>query len=269
MSHGQRTQAYEGLPSGDDSMEAFGLTLPDMVTSEPARGSILLGPRPLAPRIRLFLQTLREALEYSLDLKTSRWEFAVEWQALRRFGVTPSDLRWLAARGMIESGLEVTKLSSPERSFQSCQQLVISKRTCFVLTDAGEELLASGLLADGSRLVDADWPANESSAEDAAAVLRPHWDHDRLELRLGSTVLRQFKLPSADEERVLAAFEERGWPRRIGSPLPAGGDFRRLVECVAALNWRLRRPLLHFGCNEQGHEVTWEFRSGNGRTSGL
>lgn len=244
-------------------MDALGLTVPDVATNVPGRGSILPGPRPLPARISLFLNSLNEALAYARDLRTSRWELAVEWDTLRRFGVTPSDLRWLAGRGLVESGLEVTTPSSRQRSFHPCQQLMISKRTCFVLTDAGEELLARR-----SRLVDADWPASDSPSEDRSAATLPQWDHDRLELRLGTTVLRQFKLPSADEERVLAAFEERGWPHCIGSPLPAGAEYRRLVECVTALNWRQRRPLLHFGCSEPGNQVTWEFRHDNGRTNG-
>ena len=247
-------------------MDALGLTVP-AAANEPVHGSVLLGPRPLPMRIQLFLNALREALEYALDLNTSRWEFAVEWDALRRFGVTRSDLRWLSARGLIESGLEASKPECQLRSFQHCQRLVVSRRTCFVLTDAGEELLADGLLANRSRLEDADWPTSDSPPENDSAAALPQWDHDRQELRLGSTVLRQFKLPSADEERVLAAFEERGWPHRIGSPFPAEGDRQRLIECVVALNWRLRRPLLHFEVSEQDLEVTWTFRHGNGTTN--
>ncbi len=248
-------------------MDAFGLTLPDAAANGPARDSVLPGRRPLPPRIRLFLKALREALDYAHDLRTSRWEFAVEWDAMRRFGVTPSDLRWLAGRGLIESRLEVTQLSSPQRSFQPCQPMMLSKRTCFVLTDAGEELLAGVRPLGGVRL-GAEWPECDSPSDTSADAMLPQWDHDRLELRVGSTVLRQFKLPSADEERVLAAFEELGWPHRIGCPLSAGGEYQRLVECVAALNWRQRQPLLHFGCSEQGLEVSWEFRHDDGRASG-
>jgi hypothetical protein len=249
-------------------MDAFDLSVPAAAANEPANGSVLLGPRPLPMRIQLFLNALREAFDYARDLHTSRWEFAVEWDALRRFGVTRSDLRWLSARGLIESGLEVSKPDCQLRSFQHYQRLVVSRRTCFVLTDAGEELLAEGLLARRSRLEDPDWPTSDSLSENDSTAALPQWDHDRQELRLGSTVLRQFKLPSADEERILAAFEERGWPHRIASPLPAEGTNGRLAECVAALNWRLRRPLLHFDLSEQDREVTWEFRDGNGTANG-
>ena len=254
-------------------MEASGSTVPEVdvpevVSSGAAWESLLRGPRTLPVRIGTLLETLREALEYAHDLRASRWEFAVEWDVLRQFGVTPSDLRWLAGRGLIESGLEVTSPSSPQRSFQTCQQLVISKRSCFVLTDAGEELLANGRPPCSSRLVDRDWPSIAEPAEDSLHVALPQWDRDRLELRWGAMVLRQFKLPSADEERVLAAFEERGWPHRVSSPLPEDAERRRLADCVASLNWRQRRPLLRFGCGEQRREVTWELCPENGSNNG-
>ncbi len=253
-------------------MEMNVSTVPEAVVPEvcssTAWNSLLRGSRTLPRRIDTVLETLREALEYARDLNVNRWEFAVEWDILRPFGVTPSDLRWLAGRGLIESGLEVTSPSSPQRSFQPCQQLVISQRSCFVLTDAGEELLANGRPPGSSRLVDLDWPSIAAPAEDSLKVTLPLWDHDRLELRWGATVLRQFKLPSADEERVLAAFEERGWPHRVGSPLPEDAGGLRLVDCVASLNWRQRRPLLRFGCSEERREVTWEFCPEIGNNNG-
>ena len=53
----------------------------------------------------------------------------------------------------------------------------------------------------------------------AVVVRFPTWDRDRQELRWGDEVVKQFKVPSPNQETILAAFEEEHWPSRIDDPL--------------------------------------------------
>jgi hypothetical protein len=73
----------------------------------------------------------------------SPWEFAVEIESLLAEGLTTSDLRWLARKGYVEHAYEVTRPRDKTRRFQSCRNLALAKRTCFVLTEVGGQL-ASG-----------------------------------------------------------------------------------------------------------------------------
>ena len=52
---------------------------------------------------------------------------------------------------------------------------------------------------------------------------RPKWDPERQELRVGDLVVKQFKVPAANQERILAAFEADGWPVRSDDPQTHGG----------------------------------------------
>jgi hypothetical protein len=218
----------------------------------------------LSPRIKAALATLLEAHEYVRDLGSSPWEFAVELSALRRLRVSNSDLRWLVARGLVEHAVEVTRTGDAARGFRQPPRPVFSKRACFVLTPAGMELARE--LADQS----------DSSREPHAGALEikprlaiaaaqpgtPKWDRDRNELRVGSTVVKQFKLAAHDQEAVLAAFEEEAWAMRIDNPLAPLGEKssqRRLQEALESLNSAQRGPHFRFTEDANGQGVRWEF----------
>jgi hypothetical protein len=48
----------------------------------------------------------------------------------------------------------------------------------------------------------------------------PVFDVERRELRVGDVVVKRFRQPTPDQETMLLAFEEAGWPVRIDGPLP-------------------------------------------------
>jgi hypothetical protein len=47
----------------------------------------------------------------------------------------------------------------------------------------------------------------------------PIWDNVRRELRLAEVVAKRFRRPAKNQEVILAAFQEEGWPSRIDDPL--------------------------------------------------
>ncbi len=92
----------------------------------------------------------------------------------------------------------------------------------------------------------------------------PLWDRDRQQLRVGNQIVKQFKVPAINQEAVLAAFEEEGWPVRIDDPLapqPKIDPKRRLHDTINALNRNQRRSLLRFSGDGSGQGVRWEFIS--------
>ena len=54
--------------------------------------------------------------------------------------------------------------------------------------------------------------------------LIPTWDYDRRELRYGGQLIKHFKWKAINQERVLMAFEEEGWPDCIDDPLPPSAN---------------------------------------------
>ncbi len=92
---------------------------------------------------------------------------------------------------------------------------------------------------------------------------------------MGAAVVKQYKVPAPNQERVLAAFEEEGWPVHIDDPLPPSNDQdpkRRLHDTINSLNRNQKRSLLRFIGDGSGQGLRWELaangtngRSGNGR----
>ncbi len=89
----------------------------------------------------------------------------------------------------------------------------------------------------------------------------PRWDMVRRELAVDGQVVKRFRLPAPNQEAVLAAFEEEGWPLRIFDPLPPQGDVnpkRRLHETIKSLNQHRLARLIRFRGDGTGEGVFWE-----------
>jgi hypothetical protein len=98
--------------------------------------------------------------------------------------------------------------------------------------------------------------------------LVPFWDTYRRELRIGDRVVKRFRRPAKNQETILAAFQEDGWPPRIDSPL-SGRSARqamdRLHDAVKKLNRQLK-PLLRFLSDGLGQGIIWQLRRPPRRT---
>ena len=96
----------------------------------------------------------------------------------------------------------------------------------------------------------------------AEAPLVPRWDSLRRELVVEGQIIKRFRLPAANQEIVLAAFEEEGWPARIFDPLPPRDEQcpkRRLHETIKALNRSRLARLIRFCGDGTGEGVLWEW----------
>ncbi len=214
----------------------------------------------ISQRVLLVLVLLKDAQDYAQELDRSIWDFAVEISELRALGLTNSDLRWLVCKGLVDHGTDVTQPGEQARTFQSGCRLVFHEKTCFVLTQAGARFL-SDLTTRSSEL---DGVANSVQARNGVDVhetLKPRWDRERQELRVGHVVVKRFKVPAVSQQTVLAAFEEEGWPPHIYDPLaqsPNQNHKRRLHDTINSLNRNQKHQLIHFSGNGNGEGICWE-----------
>jgi len=78
---------------------------------------------------------------------------------------------------------------------------------------------------------------------------QPVWDRSRRELRLGNKLIKRFKWPAENQERVLDAFEDNGWPTHISDPLEPHDSIcpkRRLHDTTKCLNRKQINGLIKF-----------------------
>jgi hypothetical protein len=194
-------------------------------------------------------------------LGQDEWNFAVEIQALRNAGASNSDLRWLLGKGHVEHATEVTRPDDLCRRFRRDRSLRFNRKTCFVLMPSGAWLTCSTPLG---QLRAAGSPVPPYGPEGSAVADRslvPWWDRDRREVRLAGILVKQFKSPAPNQEAILAAFEEEGWPPRIDDPIsPQFGQDpkRRLHDTINALNRNQKTRLIDFLGDGSGQGVRWE-----------
>jgi hypothetical protein len=252
---------HEATPS----LQRPAATPPDVPADPQAEAA--RAPAPCLPPVyglHSTLSLLFEAYRYAQELDRDTWDFAVEIQALRAAGATHSDLRWLVCNDLVEHAGEAIGTGRHRRLFHQTGSLTFTERTCFVLTDRGVRIARPG---NGRAAVLDELPARTVTTR----TLVPHWDKDRQELRLGGCMIKQFKVPAPNQELILEAFEEDGWPPRIDDPLPRHPSLnakRRLHETITTLNRHHKHRLVRFLGDGSGEGVRWELlcsaANGNG-----
>lgn len=201
------------------------------------------------------IELLIQARECAIDAGASLLDFAVEIEHLSKTGLNASLLRWLMNKELIEHWRDITRDDQPSRELRP-GNMKFSESSCFILTERGYHLLLGGqandIAAKGCDLQGPFVARNETV---------PHWNPDRHELTLGGLLVKRFRLPSANQEKVLEVFEEEEWPPRIDDPLAPFGNAnpkRRLHDCIRNLNRNQRNPLLRFRGDGTGEGVLWE-----------
>ncbi|MDA1051990.1 MAG: response regulator [Planctomycetota bacterium] len=89
---------------------------------------------------------------------------------------------------------------------------------------------------------------------------RPSWQLATKELIFGGVLIKQFSRASENQECVLAAFEEEGWPPRIDDPLPPRDEVdmkERLRATVRSLNHRHLQEVIRFYADGTGTGYRW------------
>jgi hypothetical protein len=229
---------------------------------QPAYESTTTGDAALPAGVEKALSALLRAYEYAHELRHSGWEFAVALSELRFADFTSSDLRWLACRGYVELAVETTTNGARQRSFRPARRTVIAEKTCAVLTEPGARFARSRhprqpeRPSRGPRTI----PLNACPRKDEPGP-RPRWDESRRQLRVGGLLVKHFRQPAPNQEIILSAFEEEGWPPRIDDPLsprPDRDSRLHLHETIVNLNRYHRDRVIRFFGDGKGEGVCWE-----------
>lgn len=221
--------------------------------------------------IHKVFQKLSRALKFSMDCDRSRWDFAVQILDLDHDGVSHETLRWMLGKGLIDHAIESGDARGIGRVFESPGAFAFNSRSCFVLTSRGLEFESSEPAA-ASFLPAED--GNGSGSSEAAGrpkadfqkvreIIVPQWDPDRHELWLAGNLVKRYRVRAVNQECLLAAFEEDGWPSRIDDPLPPileADSKRRLSDAIKGLNRRQVNSLIRFSGDGTGEGVLWELR---------
>ena len=265
------------------------------------RGKANFYPSASGTELRLGFHQLVQAWRYADELACDRWEFAVELERLLAVGLTTSDLRWLIKRGLVENRRETTTVESAHRSFAPPEKnTAFTPATCFILSDQGIQDLESNesdLPANTLRFVSAMVSADEGGQKPSYRSLVsagatefelsqyekqpvntnagfgrnpqtnavPNWDRVARLLLVGETVVKRYRVPSPNQEALLDAFQEEGWPASIDdplTPLPDQQPKRRLRDTIKCLNLNQATRLLRFRGDGTGQRVLWELMAG-------
>ena len=230
-----------------------------------------LSDREIYDKFQTAVASLLAAYRYAEDTNCSPWDFAVEVSRLRDLGLSNSELRWLVQKGFVEHAREITVPGEDGRQFQPTGNLTFTKRTCFVLTEAGvaHANLSHGQLAFFCKAV-RDSAGCGVQATPAGPLVangrtprpgKPHWDVDTRELRIAGKLVKRFKWPAVNQETVLAVFQEEDWPHHIDDPLPPQPEQDpkgRLSDTIKCLNRKQQHALIHFRGDGTGEGVIWE-----------
>ncbi len=206
--------------------------------------------------IQQALQKLARAWQFSIDCDRSKWDFAVELADLNALGVSHDELRWLIGKDLVEHAQEVEAVQGIGRSFESPGGFTFSGKSCFVIT-----ALARDLVGDSNSCAIAKTTA---ATPVSTTAVSPVWDDQRHELRVGQVLVKRFKWRATNQEAVLSAFEEDGWPARIDDPLPPIADTdpkRRLSDTIKCLNRKQQNALVRFSGDGTGEGVLWDLVS--------
>jgi hypothetical protein len=236
-------------------------------------------PLTLDSNLRAGLARLLKAYDYSLDAKTDVWDFALEIDALYAQGLMISDLRWLVVKGLVMHGWEMSDLNDRHRSFRPSDGLKFVAETCMVLTPKGAAFAREFLreyagAGQANSALDASAASHREIAPAPQDLLvvretgvpapeKPRWDAARRKLCVAESIVKRFRVPAPNQEAILDAFEEEGWPAQIDDPLPFREDIdprTRLHDAINRLNGCQEQPLLHFHGNGSGTGISWEFR---------
>ena len=230
------------------------------------------------------LHRLREAYDVAFTCGRDAWDFSVELSQMQKVGVETHVLRLLICKDWIIHKRETAQGEEGRRIFESVNSLVLSDQSCFVISKKGYEVAkstiqvmnpnnASGRTTMSSHHSGPSGRINErTSAIDSnqlGSASRPHrsikpvWDRERRELRLGEIVVKRFKWRAENQERILNAFEDLEWPPRIDDPLDAHPSIcpkQRLHDTLKCLNRNQANELLKFRGDGTARGVLLEIR---------
>ncbi len=224
------------------------------------RPTVALNPHRDSRAAGTAIAELVEAHDYARDAECDPWQFAVEISRLQELGLTYSDLRWLVEKGYAVHAHEVTRSADPDRKFARGINTRFSPDTRFLLTDAGLAL-AGGNPSEPTLIRLTPQPGSMPPAPAVSGTPdAPKWNSNVGVLSFAGRIVKRFPRAARNQEIILSAFEEEGWPPRIDDPLPPSRNVepkRRLHDTIKWLNRDQEARVLAFLGDGTGEGVRW------------
>jgi hypothetical protein len=200
--------------------------------------------RNLRPAVWRTIDRLYRAAQLAADCEMDRVAFCVDASDLFDMGLWAEEMRWLNTKRVIDN-------TTTRRDGEG-----------LVITDLGIELMEQCLAMN--QLEQCLGNVMDATSESMVNTdIVPRWDNERHELSCAGKLVKKFKWRAANQEAILAAFQEDGWPAHIDDPLPQEGNVdpkRRLADAIKSLNRHQRVPLIRFCGDGTGEGVLWEFK---------
>lgn len=165
-------------------------------------------------------------------------------------GLTKYSLEWLVAKGLL-APVQQQKWNGSTRN-NSNSSIPFHDLTLFSLTATGLQLAEQ--LATPNAM-------GTASVDQPRGVDVPFWDNQLRKLYWQRKIVKQFRTPAQNQERILDAFDVSGWASRIENPLTAMDDVgsqQQLHEAVRRLNGKQREGRIRFTCDGTGRGICWE-----------
>lgn len=221
-----------------------------------------------AQPLGIALRMLIRAYQYAVDTKVDRWEYAISISEFRYAGVMISELRWLLYSGSAIHARETVYANGQYRKYTRLDIRSIPPDASFILSDQGVKALEASVqtaVAPKTMLVGSPSNGTRRNAPilEIAANLGsvPEWDARKRELKFQGEIVRAFRSTAPNQERILAAFQEEGWARRIDDPLPPQSNQdpqERLRSAIKQLNRSQDNKLLRFCGDGSGRGILWQ-----------
>lgn len=219
------------------------------------------------------LVRLLEATTAADRARRHAWQFAEELPELERQGVSSSALRYLVEQGLVAHAWEQTGRRAPRRTVRLVRHLHFTDRSCFILTEAGRELVRRLAEVNGSPRPHTQRRSVQSAPTNHHVRVRPSFmtsESGNRELRVLGRVVKEFRGYAMNQERILVEFQRQRWRRWIKNPFLGSSELsakRRLHNTIDRLNRNQIHALLRFHGDGTGLGVSWELRRGADRAT--
>jgi hypothetical protein len=160
-------------------------------------------------------------------------------------------LRWMIYQGYI-----VHLRSFPNPANEPISSLRFDDSSCFVLTDIGEKFVDS--LIDALVFHEHD---DSVLRELFLGPLVPIYDPNERVFNWGRHLVKSFRQPARNQELILWAGQEMGWPNWFDDPLPrsAGRNPKKVLhDTIVDLSRRQLANWIRFKGDGTGRRVGWE-----------
>ena len=206
----------------------------------------------------LVLSQLANASKYANDSGKNIWDFAVELGVFTKQGVSHLLLRWLVSQRVIEHRYEAKTAFGERRQFFEAPDSALNDRSCFAISEGGHETFDR--LKQMVQMNSFDSSDVEMGVGEQMEI--PVWCPITRVLKIAGKVVKHFKWPAPNQEKLINAFAEQGWPTRLDDPLPPNGvcPKRRLHDTIKCLNRNQINKLIKFRGDGTAQGACWEYR---------